>query len=214
MAVIFNKTSNTLVSGTDSADSIKNGGYDSVDGWSYLEDVTIESGAGNDTIDSTDDYFTFFDEEPDGRLIQYADGDGNDIVNAFNRNDTIQLLNNSTVSSISKNGNDIIVSIGSGSINLKNTSDIKTPIYFIDQNKNESAFVFDGNDSVKVDIYDSTASIEGADGNDAIKIRADYYNDDTTIDTGLGNDTIYHLDYSSRSNFIYDEGDGEDVIYG
>ncbi|MBR1730377.1 MAG: calcium-binding protein, partial [Selenomonadaceae bacterium] len=143
------------------------------------------------------------------------------MIYGFNVIDTIQLLDGTTVSKVSKSGNDIVLKIGSGSIILKdsaNTSSrysmLNKPIRFIDQDENLSALVFNGTSTVGVDIqiadYDNL-NINGTTGNDAIEIINDY---SPTITAGKGNDTIYHVgSYENKATYSYASGDGNDVIY-
>ena len=73
-------------------------------GWNASLSV-IEGGSGNDmiTLDSNN------------QMIRYASGDGNDTVYRYFSTDTIRITDGSTYSTL-KSGNDMIVSLASGSI--------------------------------------------------------------------------------------------------
>ena len=55
------------------------------------------------------------------RLIQYADGDGDDVIEDYNVGDTLQVTDG-VISSATANGSDIILNIGDGSIKLKDAA--------------------------------------------------------------------------------------------
>ena len=73
--------------------------------------VTVRGGAGNDTlVNSTV-------ESDNGKLYQYGDGDGNDVIISFSESDTLALLDNPTYSTM-RSGNDVFVQIGLNMIDL------------------------------------------------------------------------------------------------
>lgn len=126
------------------------GEYDIESGNTYGgEYASISGGAGNDSIYNEGDYSTvsggtgndymklsyyvqtYNDEyyESDGEggyeykeaknvLIQYASGDGDDTIFGFNSTDTLHITNGSYQTSVS--GSDVIVSVDTGKIILKN----------------------------------------------------------------------------------------------
>ena len=63
--------------------------------------MTINGGTGDDTIDGTCDY----------KLIQYAAGDGNDLIIGYNVTDTVQILSG-TVSGTQTSGDDVVIETG------------------------------------------------------------------------------------------------------
>ena len=73
MSWISNYSSNTIVAGTDWADTIKNYG---------IGNVTIAGGKGNDSIDN---------HNYNGNLYWYNYGDGNDTINGFTANDILKI---------------------------------------------------------------------------------------------------------------------------
>ena len=72
--------------------------------------VTISGGTGDDTIYSRGNGYNIF---------QYSTGDGADIIYGFQNNDTLKISGSYTTQ---KSGSDVIVSVGSGSITLKDYS--------------------------------------------------------------------------------------------
>ena len=74
-------------------------------------DNTIIGGKDNDTIYNSGS----------GNLYQYAEGDGKDIIEGFDENDTLQITSGSY--SYSWSGDDLIVAVGTGNITLKDVAD-------------------------------------------------------------------------------------------
>ena len=208
---LSNYTSNSLVSGTSYADSIYNGGSystinggdgnDTIDnrgdrvsisggagndsivsnkssGWGWY--VTVRGGAGNDTITGS----SYAD------VFQYASGDGNDIITNFGSNDTLRITDGSSYRTL-MSGSDLVVSVGSGSITLKNVS---------------SANIAGGSLVSGSFITNSTSNrkITGTDDKDTISNSATY----VTINAGSGNDTVYNSAYYVTVN----AGAGKDTV--
>ncbi|MBO4401557.1 MAG: hypothetical protein J5809_06895 [Selenomonadaceae bacterium] len=75
--------------------------------WNYGAGATIDAGRGNDRI---------YLNSGGGNVLQYASGDGNDVVYNFSANDTVEISGGSysTIAS----GENLIVSVGSGMVNL------------------------------------------------------------------------------------------------
>lgn len=125
-----------------------------------------------------------------GNIINYVSGDGDEIINAFNANDTIKITN-AKVDSYKFDGRDLILKIGSNSITLKGGRFIGTNI-------------FDVNGKVSI-IHDYKSS--GSAGNDIIYINSSNY----SINSGGGNDTIY---FDNTTGNIIEYESGEDLIIG
>lgn len=122
---ISNSTSSTLITGTGGDDEIFNdedvkyatingsAGNDSIT--NYGKYVSISGGAGNDEIKNSGsgDYVTIY-------LIQYTNGDGNDIIYNFGNQygifaiDTLQIAGGTYTTT--KRGNDLIFNVGEGKI--------------------------------------------------------------------------------------------------
>ena len=98
---LYNDGDDVLIVGGEGNDTIYNWG----------DSVTINSGAGNDLISLSP-----YSEYTKNILIQYAEGDGNDTISGFNADDTLKISKDS-YSSV-KLGNDVIVTVGDGSITL------------------------------------------------------------------------------------------------
>ena len=140
---IDNYNDNTLLSGSYGADDIwinvkdyvtvdASDGDDTIRAWTDYS--TLNAGAGNDTIhlmgqqttikagtgnDSINLYVSDYGNSDyySKNVIQYANGDGNDIITGFKANDTIQITSGTYTTT--RSGNDIIVNVGSGSITVK-----------------------------------------------------------------------------------------------
>ena len=93
---VDNSASNIIINGGNGNDSISNSG----------SNVTIDGGKGNDTLSLG---YT-------NNLIQYTSGDGNDLIQGFDEDDTLQIADSSY--STKKSGNNIIVTVGKGKITL------------------------------------------------------------------------------------------------
>ena len=94
------------------------GGNDSIIN-SNARNVTINAGAGDDLVSLVGG----------SALINYAAGDGNDTVIGFNENTTLDF----DCDNVQQSGNDVIMSIGDGSITFKNTA----LSLFNDENSND-----------------------------------------------------------------------------
>ena len=194
MANIVVSNGNTLVTGSSSADSIiMNGVY---------EKVTINAGKGDDTIDVTEDVDIVFN---------YANGDGNDVINSGGN-----ILLNITSGSITgfdsyqdeDENSHLIVKVGSGSIEGRN-GDLKiynngnganifynSNPYYDDESQNGDDFIyFDEN-------FDLESYLEGTSEN----------NGRLSITGGAGNDTIF-LYPEILPALVFNAGDGNDVVY-
>ncbi|MBR3746791.1 MAG: hypothetical protein IKN27_07515, partial [Selenomonadaceae bacterium] len=85
--------------------------------------LSIDGGAGNDTITSNES----------GNIYLFASANGKDTITGYGDNDTIKITDNSAASvSASVKGNDIIVTAGKGSMTLKNSAKNGTQILIVD----------------------------------------------------------------------------------
>ncbi|MBR1396404.1 MAG: hypothetical protein IJ563_02585, partial [Selenomonadaceae bacterium] len=151
---------------------------------SYGNYVTIKGGTGNDTI--TKGNYTY------NNVFQYANGDGNDIINGYTAYDTIQITSG-TVNSTTTSGQDIIVNVGSGKMTLKNAKG-KT-LNLMDANKRRITIGggstttggdYGGNSNNFIINRQSNKKMSYGNGNDTIS----NYGSLVTISSGGSNDYI------------------------
>ena len=185
------------------------------------EHVTINGGKGNDNINlGFSDY----------NVIQYTSGDGNDVINGYDSDDTIKISGASY--STQASGSDVIVKVGSGKMTLKNaryetlnisgnstsTTTTKVPSGYTTVNVDISNWINNTNNKDKVLIngtsdkdyiynYGSNVIVNSNSGNDEIISFDDGKN--VTLNGGKGNDTIH----SWSNDSIIDGGDGNDSLY-
>ena len=156
-------SSDVKLSGSNYDDSISN----------YGSSVNIDGGIGNDIIYNCgtlatisggigdDSIALWYYSEDNNNLIKYNLGDGNDIVTGIKSNDTVQITSGSYTTTAS--GNDVILKIGTGSITLENSNDIRLLI------KNADGHL----DTLNAD---KTARISNASSN--VTLSGSSYNDD------------------------------------
>ena len=124
---IGNWEPDSTVDGGDDNDYIENhhaevtiqggAGDDTISSSSYFTgNVTIIGGEGNDSISMSNYYAT------SSHFIQYTLGDGNDTVWGFQANSTLNISGSGY--STEKSGNDIIVNVGEGFVLLKNVASL------------------------------------------------------------------------------------------
>ena len=178
--------------------------------------MTIDGGKGNDHI-SLRSY-------ADNNLIKYSSGDGKDTIFGINSTSTLQIGGGEGTYSTQISGNDVIVTVGKGSILLKNVFasadkininkdsieldriaiSLTTDDNYIEISRDSIPVVGSaGNDSI--DNYGASVSIDGGAGEDDI----DNYSSIVTIDGGSGNDSIYNNGW----NVTIDGGAGDDSIH-
>ena len=89
-------------------------GNDSISNY-YSDYTTINAGAGNDLISLSSKYH---DDEEDskGNVIIYKEGDGNDKIYGFDRDDTLKIIGSSY--STTDSDYDVIIKVGEGKITL------------------------------------------------------------------------------------------------
>jgi len=116
---IENYADNVTISAGSGEDSIKNGS----------SNVTISTGAGNDSISNLGDNVTIFGGTGDdnilggytgGIIYLYNAGDGNDSVSNIGDNNTLMIGGGSYTTA--QSGNDLVVSVGNGSITFKDAA--------------------------------------------------------------------------------------------
>ncbi len=194
----------SIIDGGDDADTIFNGGWgstiignagdDSIKNGS--DSVTIEGGTGDDYIDNIDDY----DLNEDGFigdsknvLFIYKAGDGNDTVKGFNETSTLLISSENYYSQTS--GSDVIVTIGTGSIILRNAAELTkiNIVHFV---------LTEGDDFLNNTL--SGVTINALGGNDIISNGGNHM----MIEGGSGDDSINN----NGTNSIIKGGAGADYI--
>lgn len=215
---IRNFGNNTTLDGGAGADTIYNikniwRDYetDSYETRNSPDNVTIAGGKGNDFIHNEGTNVTF----------RYRSGDGNDSIEGFNETSTLSIAG--TKYSTKKSGSNVIVTVDNGKITLQGAASLsKLNIDFKKlltvTNKTSSPVTVDSATKTidasartkAVQIYGNgkANSIVGGSGND--KIYGGKGND--TLWGGKGNDSLWGD--SGADNFIYNNGDGDDVIFG
>ncbi len=183
-------------------------GNDSVNIWDWNE-VTVRGGKGDDIIVSSGD----------GNIFEYASGDGNDLIFGFSGEDILRLSDGTTYST-QRSGADVIVSVGSGSITLKDIADDEELNILNGTVESVSLTNQSLNALMLGSVYDDTlvnygnfTTIRANGGNDYIinttsnTVEGGY--GFVTIDGGSGNDTIL----SDDPNVSINGGRGDDFIY-
>ncbi len=227
---IYSYAGNNEIENWGSTVSIDLGaGDDSI--YSYGDDNTIKTGTGDDTI-SLSSY-------SDDNVIVYNSGDGNDIIYNFSSDDTLSISGGSYSTAVS--GEDIIVTVGDGTITLAGASSLSSV------NIN-SAYSYSDEGGLYIDNYTANTLLTGTSyadsiwnhasisnvtintyaGNDTLKVWGNHNSIDagegddyiynypwySTIHAGTGNDTVSLYSSSSYGDVItYTNGDGNDIIY-
>ena len=181
MSILSNISSGIQLAGSDDADSIVNNG----------DNVTITSGAGNDTIINQPPSTAGMGETISGSNVIIDAGDGNNVIDNSSSNVTIN--GGAGDDSVENSGASVSINVGDGNDTIRN--------YGSAVSLNAGA----GNDS----IYNSASAvtIEAGDGNDSIFNNGSY----ATISPGAGNDTVSLISGSSR---LLQYSSGNDVIVG
>ena len=217
---------NTLIQykAGDGNDTIRNYGESSLNSY-YGQYVTINGGKGNDLISNSGENV----------LYQYASGDGKDTISGFGENDTLKITKGTIKSSV-VSGSDLILTVGTGSITLKdvtgteinlidekgNASTLEIPFihtltkkadYFANEDEGYKVDALAGNDSIEN--YAANATLDAGDGNDEI------FNvgNDSSLFGGKGNDSIDNfaddvtINGGAGNDYILNAGEGNIFQY-
>ena len=190
---IHNYGSNVMIDSGDGNDRIYND-YNSISGY-YGNYVTINAGKGNDSILNYNTYISINGDDGNDYIYNSA---SNVTINAGDGNDEITNYRDS-VSVNADDGNDYIYNSGSSVTIDGGTGD--DSIYSYD-GSNVKMYGGEGNDS----IYSGIHSFSGT-----VTSYYSYYN---TINAGAGEDFISLASHSGNNLIQYQNGDGNDTIYG
>lgn len=201
---------NGMITGSASADTIINNG----------SNVTIRGGKGNDTLTGGSGADVFV----------YSAGDGNDVITNFDTADRISIA--SSTAKISDSGNDVIFTIGTGTITLKDAKG-KTIKYFNEDGdertysgkSNDVTYSKNGKLAMLTDTYyndsfeanTSVVTINATAVEQSLIIKGNKKanriiatEEDDTLYGGAGKDTIFGGDSNDE---LYGEA-GNDKLYG
>ena len=171
----------------------------------YTNNSTINGGAGNDTIimmgaDSSitggtgDDQISLGTADSVNVIINYNSGDGNDLIQGFTENDTLD-ISGAQYASVANKDN-LILFVGDGRLTLKGANTLDT--INIIGSYDEAA------DSI-ISNSDNRVSVAGTSSNDTIVNTGNY----ATIQGLAGNDSII----SSGANGLIFGDEGSDIIH-
>ena len=220
---LYNSGMESSLSGGAGNDTIENfvedATLDGGAGADYLynegEFTLIKGGAGKDTIEhfgsgtisgGTDNDLIY--NYGYQNVIQYANGDGKDTVFGFSEYDTLEITTGA-IKSHSVKDMDVTLSVGSGSITLKDAAGKN--IHYVDASGTAHSTVFSGvKELTKGDdeYYNESTRlvIKALAGNDTL----DNYGSNVTIDGGAGRDDIYNGYSASEVSIV--GGAGNDYI--
>ncbi|MBR4152633.1 MAG: hypothetical protein IKT98_06690 [Selenomonadaceae bacterium] len=182
----------------------------------------IKGGGANDTLKGGKGSDVFI----------YASGDGNDVITDYATEDKIQIENGTA--KVTASGKDVIFTVGTGKISVKGAADkvvtyidANSKVKYYPENQNSAVTVSGAGVTLKssykkgsfdVANYGSTiVTIDASPvshnlkifGNEKANVILGGYGNDTIIG-GKNNDTLQGGD--GKNVFLYNEGDGNDVI--
>ena len=219
----FNPLSNVTIVSGNGDDYISNYGYgrnnanvtiDAGNGNDFIrngiesstsDDTSINGGAGNDTIYNSGERVTInagtgnniitLESYAVNSIIEYSNDDGNNTIYGFNSDDTLKITGGTY--STTKSGNDLILTVGSGNITLKDSADKQLHINNDVLNPNGSLFIYNQNNNTV---------LSGSDNGDSIY---SFDQSNVTVNSGAGKDHIENY----GSNILNNADDGDDYIY-
>ena len=187
---LFGDNGNDTIYGGAGNDSIQGGaGADKLFGDAGAD--TLVGGKGNDT----------FTGGAGNDVFVYASGDGNDVITDYTAGQDKIKITGAKISKASVSGSDVILTVGSGKITVKNGKNKKLSIY---NNSNSLINTIIGGNKV-IENYTNRKTISGTSSNDTI----DNVADNVTINSGAGNDSIV----SWGDNIKINAGAGNDKVY-
>ena len=164
------------------------------------KNISINAGTGNDLIS--------LEAGISDKIIQYSAGDGNDTIFGFKGTDTLRISGGSYSTQVS--GSDVIVTVGDGSILLK---DAKDKAFVINRNVEGNTslspnFIKLTDDKDAITVRSNDVTVDAGAGNDSIE---NYHNSNVTILGNNGNDSI--VNYDDGTNVLIEGGADDDKIY-
>ena len=223
----------TLITGSKNADLITSQGTKlSISGGAGNDTVkvlgsatTVTGGAGNDSIIGNNN---------GGNVFIYNSGDGNDIITDFAATDKIKILKETA--KVEASGNDVIFTVGKGSITVKNAADKE---FSYSNNGVESIYSAKSDEPYTISADNKAITIASSYADTIFDATATDYSKLVTIDAsavtkgikiignkksnkiigGKGNDTIRGDEGddtlqggNGKDVFLYYEGNGNDLI--
>lgn len=183
------------INGGKGNDSITTYGYYSSDIYWYGIYVTVNGGSGNDLISLSNS--SGYAE------VQYASGDGNDIIYGINSTDSLK-ISGAKYSTV-KSGSDLKVNVGNGSILLKDAANLAVKIIGTMESGSTTNETLQAGMSIKSSVLTASTAFKGNRINladyEATKVNASALTQNVTI---IG---------SSAANSIK-SGKGADIISG
>ncbi|MBO4779247.1 MAG: hypothetical protein J5497_01270, partial [Selenomonadaceae bacterium] len=214
--------SQVSINGGDGNDSIQNVLVRNYDTSIFSPDnSTLEGGAGNDTIENDgsnvtidgglgDDHIVNKRYSESGEevyyyggmnvLFKYTEGDGNDRIEGFRADSTLQIGGGTGTCSVISDGWNVIVQVGDGRITLAGATEIRN----LNIEAVHSDFIYGTEFADNITNVFDNVTVEARGGNDTIQ----NWKRNVKIDGGAGNDSISN----SGSNVSINAGDGEDTI--
>lgn len=116
--------------------------------------ISVTGGVGNDYVE-----FSGTREEDDGNYFIYANKDGDDVIKGFGEYDTLKVTNVALTSdNIKTSSGDVVVTVGTGSITLKDASSILSSINIIDKSGKPVTTTTDSSSLLEDDNYSMDAA--------------------------------------------------------
>ena len=220
---IFSQGNKISIGGAEGNDSIISDGNNCLIMGLDGNDTIIAQGKGNTVVGGYDNDFISLDSANGGNMVSYSYGCGNDTVYGLKTNDTLEIYNG-FVSKSSVRGNDVILTIGSEMLTMKNVKgqtlsavDSDGIIYVgcINENNEVTQIITDSTSSgtlspafKNADASKRTKSINGTGNALNNSVKCGSGND--TINGGAGNDKIY----GNAGNDSLVGGSGADTLSG
>ena len=178
-------------------------GVDTIRTWGIYG--TINGGAGNDSISLS--------SESSNNLIQYANGEGNDIIYGLKSTDTLQISGSSYTTT--KSGSNLILGVGSGKITVSGGANVDFTIDGTLESEEEDTLPA----GWKFTSTLATATLSTADDLDLNEdYGANIKNVNASITSGgvviIGNDLNNSIRAGKGADLIYDGGGNDTVSLG